>query len=75
MMLDRRTCTDIAIAAATVTTIISSTIIIGGAIITIGSVVRVPAVISIIVFVGRPSVQETPCHWILLSQLVIFLLF
>jgi hypothetical protein len=51
-MLDRRTCADIAVTAAPVAAIISSAIITGRAVITIGSIVGVPAVISVIIFVG-----------------------
>jgi hypothetical protein len=73
-VLDRRTCADIAIAAAPVTAIISSTFITWGNIITIGSVIRVPIVISVVIFVRWPGVQETPYRQVLLSRLAIFLL-
>jgi hypothetical protein len=49
MALDQRTCTDIAITAAPVAAIIFN------AVITIGSVVGVPTVISVVVVVGRPG--------------------
>jgi hypothetical protein len=74
-MLDRRTCADIAIAAAPVAAIISSAIVTRRAVITIGSIIEVPTVVSIIVFIGRPGTQETPCRRGLLSRLVVFLLF
>jgi hypothetical protein len=70
MVLDRRTCADIAITAAPIAAIISSAVITGGAVITIGSVVGVP----IVVFIGRPGAQETPCCQVLLSRLIVFLL-
>jgi hypothetical protein len=71
------TCTNIAVAAAPVAAIISSAVVTGRAVITIGSIVGVPAVVSIIVFifVGWPGAQETPCHRVLLGWLVVFLLF
>jgi hypothetical protein len=52
MTLDRRTCANITIAAAPVAAIISSAVIPGRAIITIGSIIGVPTVVSIIIFVG-----------------------
>jgi hypothetical protein len=73
-VLDRRTCTNIAITAAPIAAIISSAVITGGAVITIGSVVGVPVVVSIVVFIGRPGAQETPCCQVLLSRLIVFLL-
>jgi hypothetical protein len=75
MTLDRRACADIAVTAAPVAAIISSAVVTGRAVITIGSIVGVPAVVSFIIFVGRPGAQETPCRWVLLNRLVIFLLF
>jgi hypothetical protein len=55
MMLDWRTCADITITTAPVAAIISSTVVTGGAIITIGFVVNVPAVIFVVIFIGRPD--------------------
>jgi hypothetical protein len=55
--------------------IISSAIVTGGAVIIIGFVVGVPTVISVVIFIGRPGAQETPCHRFLLSRLIVFLLF
>jgi hypothetical protein len=76
-VLDWRNCADVTIiiAAAVVTAIVSDIIITGGAIIAIGSVVGVPTVISIVIFVRRPRAQETPYRRVLLSQLVVILLF
>jgi hypothetical protein len=74
-VLDRRTCADITVAAVPIAAIISSAIVTGRAVITIGSIVGVLAVVSIIVFIGRPGAQETPCRRVLLSQLIIFLFF
>jgi hypothetical protein len=51
MALDRRTCTDIVVTAAPVAAIISSAVVTGRAVITIGSVVGVPTVVSVVVFV------------------------
>jgi hypothetical protein len=65
----------IVIAAATVAAIVSGTVITGGAIVAVGSIFRVPAVVSVIIFVRRPSAQETPCRRVLLDRLVIILLF
>jgi hypothetical protein len=67
-VLDRRTCANIAVAAAPIAVIISSVVITGRA-------VGVPTVVSIIVFVGRPGAQETPYCRVVLSRLVVFLLF
>jgi hypothetical protein len=52
MTLDRRTCADITVTAAPVAAIISSTVITGRVIITTSSVVEVPAVVSVVIFVG-----------------------
>jgi hypothetical protein len=73
MVLDQRSCADVAIviAAAPVTANISGTVITGGAVIAIGSVIGVPTII----FVRRPGVQETPCRRVLLGRLVVLLLF
>jgi hypothetical protein len=54
---------------------LSSAIVTRGAVITIDSVVGVPAVVSVIIFIGWPGMQETPCHRVLLSRLIVFLLF
>jgi hypothetical protein len=69
--LDWRTCANIAVAAAPVAAIISSTVITRRAIITIGSVVGVPVIVSIVIFVGWPGAQETPCRQVLLGRLII----
>jgi hypothetical protein len=80
-VLDWRNHADITIIiTVAATAIISGIIITGGAIIAVGSAVRVPvvgvpAVISIIVLVRQPGVQETPCRWVLLGRLIIILLF
>jgi hypothetical protein len=74
-VLDWRNRADVIIVAAVITAIVSSTVITGGAIIAVGSIVGVPTVVSVIVFVRRPDAQETPCHRVLLDQLVIILLF
>jgi hypothetical protein len=70
-MLDQRTCANITVTAAPVAAIISSTVVTGRVVITIGSVIGVPAVISVVIFIGRPGAQETPYRWVLLSWLVI----
>jgi hypothetical protein len=77
MTLDWRNRANIAIiiAAATVAAIISGTVITGGAIVTVGSIVRVPTVVSIVVFIRRPSAQETPYSQVLLGRLIVILLF
>jgi alkylated DNA nucleotide flippase Atl1 len=62
----------IVIAAAAVAAIVSGTIITGGAII---SIVGVPAVVSVVVFIRRPDAQETPYCRVLLRQLIVILLF
>jgi hypothetical protein len=74
MVLDWRNYADVTIiiAAAVVAAIVSDIVITGGA---IGSVVGVPTVISIVVFVRRPRAQETPYRRVLLGQLVVILLF
>jgi hypothetical protein len=76
-VLDWRNRTDITIviAAATVAAIVSGTIVAGGAIITVDSVVEVPTVVSIVVFIGWPGAQETSCRRVFLGRLVIILLF
>jgi hypothetical protein len=68
MVLDRRTCANIIVAAAPIIEIISSAVVTGRAVITIGPVVEIP----VIVFVGWPGVQEIAYHQVLLSRLVIF---
>jgi hypothetical protein len=76
-VLDWRNRADITIviAAAAIATIISGTIVAGGAVITVDSVVGVSAVVSIVVFIGWPDTQETSCHRVFLSRLIIILLF
>jgi hypothetical protein len=75
--LDWRNRADITIiiATATVAAVISSTIIAGGAIVAIDSIVRVPAIVSIVVFIRRPGTQETSYRWVFLGRLVVVLLF
>jgi hypothetical protein len=77
MMLDWRNCANIAIiiAAAAVAAVISDTIITSGANVAVGSIVGVPAVISIVVFVRWPGVQETPYRRVVLGRLIVILLF
>jgi hypothetical protein len=58
MSLDRRTCADIAVTAALIAAIISSAVVTRGVVITISSVVGVPAVVSIIIFVRRPGAHD-----------------
>jgi hypothetical protein len=76
-VLDWRNRADITIIiiAAAVTAVISSTIIAGGAIITVNSVFGVLTIVSIIVFIGRPSAQETSCRRVFLDRLIVVLLF
>jgi hypothetical protein len=54
-MLDWRTCADITVTTAPVAAIISSAVITGGDVITISFIVNVPAVISVVIFIGRPD--------------------
>jgi hypothetical protein len=61
----------IVIAAAAVAAIIPGIVITGGAFIAVGSVVGVPTVVSVVVFVRRPCAQETPCCWVLLGRLIV----
>jgi hypothetical protein len=77
MALDWRNHADvtIVIATAAVTAIVSDTVITDGTIIAIGSIVGVPTVVSVVVFIRRPSVQETPCCPVLLARLIVILLF
>jgi hypothetical protein len=77
MALDWRNRADvtIVITAAAVAAIISSTVITSWAIITVGSVIGVPAVVSVVIFVRRPGTQETPCRRVLLGWLIVILLF
>jgi hypothetical protein len=76
-VLDWRNHADVAIviAAAAVAAIVSGTVITGGAIVTVSSVVGVPTVVSVVIFVRRPSAQETPCHRVLLGRLIVLLPF
>jgi hypothetical protein len=76
-VLDWRNRADITIiiTIAAVATIISSTIVDGGTIITIDSVVGVPAITSIVVFIGWLGTQETSCCRVFLGRLVVVLLF
>jgi hypothetical protein len=60
---------------ATVAAIISGTVVTGGAIVVVGSVVGVPTVVSIVVFVRWLSAQETPRRRVLLGRLIVILLF
>jgi hypothetical protein len=57
MVLDQRTCADITVAAAPVAAIISSVVVTGRAIITIGSIVGVPTIVPVIIFIGRLGTQ------------------
>jgi hypothetical protein len=76
-VIDWRNRVDIAIiiAAATVVDVVSGTIITSWAIIAVGSIIRVPTVISIVVFIKRPGAQETSCRRVLLGWLIVVLLF
>jgi hypothetical protein len=75
MVLDWRNHATVAIiiATAVVAAIVSGTVITGGAIIAVGSIVGVPTVVSVVVFIRRPSAQETPCHRVLFGRLIILL--
>jgi hypothetical protein len=75
MVLDWRNHADVTIiiVAAAVTVVVSSTVITSGA--TVGSIVGVPTIVSIVVFIRRPGVQETPYHRVLLGRLIVVLLF
>jgi hypothetical protein len=63
MMLDWRNRTNIAIiiVTATVAAVFSGTVITSRAIVAVGSVIGVPAVVSVVIFVRRPGAQETSC--------------
>jgi hypothetical protein len=69
MALDWRTWADIAVTVAPIAAIISSAVVTRRDIVTIGSIIGVLTVV--VVFVGRPSAQETPCRRVLLSRLII----
>jgi hypothetical protein len=56
-------------------TIVITVVVASGTIVTVDSVVEVPVVVSNVVFIGRPSAQETSCCQVFLSWLVIVLLF
>jgi hypothetical protein len=65
----------IIIATAAIVVVVFRSVISSGAIIAISSIIGVPAVISVIVFVRQPGAQETPYHRVLLGRLIIILLF
>jgi hypothetical protein len=65
----------IIITAAAIATIISDTIITGKAIIAIDSIVVVPTIVFIVVFIRWPGAQEASCRRVFLSWLIAVLLF
>jgi hypothetical protein len=76
-VLDWRNRADITIVitAVAVAAVVFGTIVAGGAIVTVDSVVRVPAVVSIVVFIERPGTQETSYRRVFLGRLVVVHLF